>query len=185
MNIKLSKPLILVGFMSSGKSTVGCALSKELKLPFIDTDSEIEKLEGKPVVDVFLSKEEAAFRKIESEVLQKNLKKYRNQKVVMATGGGILELPLNRELISKYAYSIFLSTSFEEIAKRISKNKTYHSRLFHKGFDRKLYEKRVPIYRRAHTTIVTDSKSIDQIVNEIVSSLNSLTNLEKAVKSSA
>ena len=80
-----NKNLVLIGMMGSGKSTVGAQLAHKLKLEFIDTDKEIEKLEKKTIKKIFEISGEEYFRKIEEKVV---LEKFKLSKKVIALGGG-------------------------------------------------------------------------------------------------
>lgn len=162
------KPIALVGFMSSGKSSVGKTLAKKLNLPFVDTDEEMERIVKKPIHHYFKECDKTDFRDLESETLSKIIQQYRQKPVVIATGGGILERENNRQLLLKDCLVIHLQTSFEEIEKRILQKKSNHHVLWDKFADRALYNRRQAIYAQAHRVVLTDQKSPEEIVDEIL-----------------
>lgn len=95
--------VFLSGISGSGKSTVGRLLANDLKVPFIDTDREIEKRLGMKVEEVFRKRGEPFFRKVESEILREIIE--RNEQTVVALGGGIIERKENRKLLKKKQWS--------------------------------------------------------------------------------
>jgi len=108
------KNIYLIGMMGSGKSTVGKILSKKMKKPFIDLDSEIEKTGGKSVSEIFNGNGEEKFRQMESE----QLKQYSES--VVACGGGIVLKDENRHFIKENGIAILLTASMKELSQRLS-----------------------------------------------------------------
>ena len=107
---KTEKKLIvfLIGFMGSGKTSLGKALASQLNYQFVDSDQEIERIEGQKVKDIFEKQGEKAFRLLESKFIE-SIKEYKN--VVISTGGG---LPCHNDLIDKllnYGTVIYLDVS--------------------------------------------------------------------------
>lgn len=133
--------IFLLGFKSSGKSTLGKALAKVLGLPFWDMDELIGK-PGQPIQDVFLELGALAFRKKESEILKKLALKHQG---LVATGGGIITQAGNHRILKK-GFCVHVLTPFEKIAQRIVWQDKAH--LF---VDQKqaagLYQQRLPIFR--------------------------------------
>lgn len=157
------KSIFLVGFMGSGKSTVGKEISEKLNLPFSDTDDQIEKIYG-PIPKIFVEKGEDVFRTYETKVLEQ-LPLGR----IVSTGGGIIERDENIQVMKKNGMIIYLHASFEEIKRRIGTDP--NRPLWDEGIQKskKLYERRIPIYRKiCHKEINTDEKSIEAIVEEIL-----------------
>lgn len=112
-----SKSIALVGFMACGKSTIGKALANELGYTFIDTDAEVELLDGRPIPQIFEQDGEALFRKIETDALKRVVE---NPRTVIATGGGIVSTPENIELLKKNCFVVFLDIPFDIMAERAS-----------------------------------------------------------------
>jgi 3-dehydroquinate synthase len=114
-------PLVLTGFMGTGKTTVGRLLAEMLGQPFFDLDAEVEKHAGKSVSDFFVHQGEGAFREWESRVLGVLLK---NGHGVIATGGGTLLSEKNRARIFSQGTPILLKASTEALVRRLSGEKT-------------------------------------------------------------
>jgi len=104
------QPVMLVGFMGSGKSATGQMLSQILNLNFIDTDIELEKESGMTIPEFFLQKGEPAFRDFETRVLQKFSK---TPLSVISCGGGIVLSELNRKILKENAFVIWLKCPVE------------------------------------------------------------------------
>ncbi|WP_191860149.1 shikimate kinase [Hanstruepera ponticola] len=111
--------IFLLGYMGSGKSYVGQKLSKVLDMPFVDLDDYIEKKEGRTIEQIFNSKGEIYFRKLENACLKELIKS--NLNAVIALGGGTPCYANNMELISnsQSSKSIYLQVSIQELSKRL------------------------------------------------------------------
>ena len=109
--------VFLIGYMASGKSTLGKALAKALALPFIDLDVEIERTEGTSISEIIDSKGELHFRKIESGVLNELLEQ--NDTGVFALGGGTPVFYNHMELLNTEGETIFLDVPVGELARRL------------------------------------------------------------------
>lgn len=168
----LDRPVVLVGMMGAGKTTVGRRLAQRLLLPFADADLEIEKAAGMPVSDLFLSHGEESFRRGEAQVIARLLA---GPPLVLATGGGAVIAAATRELIRQRALSIWIKADIEVILKRATRRATRP--LLQKGDPRatllRLMEERAPFY--AEADIVIDSRpgphtrTVDAIVAAIAS----------------
>src|SRR5579875_1032216 len=98
LKLKRTPGLYLVGFMGSGKTTVGRALSDELGWPFTDIDSEIEIREGQAISQIFQERGEAAFRDLEAEAIRSHVSRIEaGHPCVIALGGGAFVQPRNWE----------------------------------------------------------------------------------------
>lgn len=113
--------IILIGAMGSGKSTVGEALAFRLGLKFIDIDREVEKQTGVTIATIFEIEGEKGFRIIEKELLNKLLKQ---EKIVIATGGGAILDMENRRAIHSSGYVIYLRAQPATLIKRLANDKT-------------------------------------------------------------
>lgn len=116
----VQKNIILIGFMGTGKSTIGHALSKSLGYPHLDSDDLIIARTGKNVSRIFANNGEEFFRDLETETLQSLCEKSHH---IISTGGGIIGRPENRELLRALGYVVWLGASPQEILKRTSRNK--------------------------------------------------------------
>jgi shikimate kinase len=113
-------PIFLVGFMGSGKSTVGSALAKKMNLPFIDSDEAIETLSHKSIAELFEAEGEAGFRQIESNWIKEN----GHRLAVIALGGGAYCSEINQSHIQKNGKSIYLSLPPAVLVERLLKDNT-------------------------------------------------------------
>ena len=123
----MKKNLVLTGMMGVGKSTIGKLLSKNLKMQFIDIDSEIEKNELMPIKNVFKKKGEKYFREIEKKI---TLKKIKEKNSIIALGGGSFEDLEVREEILENCISFWLDLNLKETALRL-KNSNVATNSFH------------------------------------------------------
>lgn len=157
--------IILVGFMGTGKSSVGRRLAKLLGWSFIDTDFEIERLTGLSVSEIFRRHGETRFRS-EERLLVRRLKEQEN--CVIATGGGTVLNPLNWEELAQSGVMITLYAPLDVIYERIGYR---NDRPLLKGDQEEIEErwaKRQPIYRQADLIIDTTDMGIDEVVQEII-----------------
>ena len=107
LNLVLNKPIVLVGLMGAGKTSVGRALARYLKIPFIDSDKEIEAAAGCSVVDIFSIYGETEFRRVEQRVIARIFDTPPSIKV-LSTGEGAFITPAVREIILNKAITIWL-----------------------------------------------------------------------------
>lgn len=160
--------VILIGFMGSGKSTVGIALSYRLQCVLTDTDKMIERKEGRSISEIFASEGEAYFRQKETELLEK-LKKEKG-KQIFSVGGGTPLRPENRKLLRELGTVVYLKASPETVYERLRGDTT---RPLLQGDDpmgkiKRLLGERGEIYREAADIIVeTDRKRPARIAGEI------------------
>jgi shikimate kinase len=108
--------VVLTGFMGAGKSSTGRRLAKLLQLPFVDTDAEIERRHG-PVAEIFSSQGEAAFRRIESDVIAEASA---GGPAVVAVGGGAVLDAANRAKLRSSSYIVHLAISARSAHRRVS-----------------------------------------------------------------
>lgn len=122
MGKKRYKNIILIGFMGCGKTTTGLRLSWKLKLPVEDTDKLIEKKAGCSISEIFARDGEAAFRKMETELLEQ-ISESRYSRI-LSVGGGTPVLPENRELLKKCGMVIYLRVKPETVYERLKGDTT-------------------------------------------------------------
>lgn len=166
LKIGMKKPnIILMGFMGTGKSSVGKRLARILGWSFIDTDAEIERLAGLSISEIFRRHGETRFRS-EERLLVKRLKEREN--CVIATGGGTVLDPHNLEELAQSGVMITLYAPLDEIYERIGYR---NDRPLLRG-DREeveeLWAERQPFYRQADWIIDTTDMGIDEVVQEII-----------------
>ena len=109
------RPIILVGLMGCGKTTVGKALSKRTGMPLLDTDAIIEEQIGKPIPQIFAEQGEAHFRALETALLRYLLYNPTPSPSIISTGGGIVVRPENRELLRKLGFTVWLNVSINAL----------------------------------------------------------------------
>jgi shikimate kinase len=157
--------VILIGFMGSGKSTVGRILADRLGWDLADTDALIEARAGSPVKDIFRDLGERTFREREAEVMAALRGRTR---LVVATGGGAPAQERNREFFSGAVAVFHLRVSL-----RVMRGRTGNDRqrpLLALGEDelQTLYESRRPLYESLGTTVETDGRTPEQVAEEIL-----------------
>ena len=163
------KNIFLVGFMGSGKSTVGKILSKKTGLKFVDIDSEIEKKEGKTIKEIFEERGESYFRNLEKEKIKKFSKK---RGFIVSTGGGLGADKENMNLMKKNGVVIWLDLSLEEVLRRCGNDK--NRPLLRQPLEnlKRLFEERKNVYSMADIHIKTEGKEPEKIAEEILEQIN-------------
>lgn len=164
--------IVLIGFMGSGKSTIGRDLAQTLSYAQIDTDTLIEKRAGKSIPRIFAEDGESTFRAFESAVLQ-GIADDQLQGHIISTGGGIITDPGNRGLLRRLGYVVWLVVSPEEIHRRTSRNR--NRPLLDNDHPeetiRTLLAERTPAYREtAHLSIETDNLTFPEVTAGIIDS---------------
>ena len=119
--LECPKPVVLVGMMGAGKTTVGRRLAPRLGLPFFDSDTEIERASGMSVSELFETHGEESFREGEARVIRRLLD---GPPHVLATGGGAVTHAETRELIKDRAISVWLRADSETLARRATRRDT-------------------------------------------------------------
>jgi shikimate kinase len=159
--------LYLVGFMGTGKSTVGRQVAKQLGFEFLDSDQEIERAQGKPVSRIFAEEGEARFRGLEREFIEHG---HPAQRCVVAGGGGLVVPPGMLELLHARGVVICLHAPIETILQRT--RHTNHRPLLQVEDPetrlRELYAQREAIYRRTGTMVLTDSRPLREIAGHVL-----------------
>jgi shikimate kinase len=113
--------IVLIGFMGSGKTTVGRELHQRLGYPLTDTDRSIEEKMGKKITEIFKEEGESAFRDFETLQLLE-LSKPTETRHIISTGGGVVIRPENRSLLRKLGYVVWLHAPEDVIFERTSRN---------------------------------------------------------------
>jgi shikimate kinase len=118
----LPKNIVLIGFMGSGKSTVGRELHLRLGYPLVDMDQVIEQRAGKPITAIFADEGEEVFRRMETDLL-KELTDPAAPPRIISTGGGVVGSAENRALLRNMGYVVWLDAPVETILERTSKSR--------------------------------------------------------------
>ena len=162
------KNIVLIGFMGTGKSTVGRRVARRLGRPFIDVDGRIIEREGRSISGIFRERGEAYFRDVESAVIAEAT---REDDAVIATGGGATLRAENVERLKARGLLVCLHADAAVIAKRVGR-RADRPLLTGEGDLRSCIEQllvqRAPAYACADVTIETAGRSMDAIVNDVL-----------------
>lgn len=164
-------PIVLVGLMGAGKSTVGRRLAERLDIPFVDADAEIERAAGRSVAEIFEAFGEEAFRDGERRVLARLLDSPEPR--VIATGGGAFIDTETRTLIRERSISVWLDADIEILVERTSRRDTRP--LLRDGDSReilmRLAAERAPLYAKADIHVKSGTGPHSRVVDAIVDAL--------------
>jgi shikimate kinase len=164
----MRRHIALVGFMASGKSTIGKRLARKLKSAFFDTDDLVVREHG-AVSDIFYNEGEPAFRRYEHAALEHVLET--GAPGVVALGGGALTLDDNQKLLKKRAYRVFIKISPEQALERLRRSRWVRPLLGPTpslAKIKELYTKRMPQYAHADYVVEADHLSTSQAVDNII-----------------
>jgi len=158
--------VVLVGFMGSGKSSVGRELARRFRAPFVDVDAWIESATGCRIRDLFAREGEPAFREREKAALREILSV---KGCVIATGGGAFVDEENRVLLRSYAPVVYLDAAVETLLERLAADL---GRPLLRGGDREevvreLLSRREPGYRTADVTVRTDGRTVEDVAGQV------------------
>jgi shikimate kinase len=161
---------ILIGFMGSGKSTLGRMLAEKLMIDFLDTDDMIEKNEKKSINEIFESKGEDVFRAMETELVQ-DLSVRRNY--VLSVGGGLPAIEGMMQKLNEMGTTIYLKVSNEELVRRLILDAEHRPLI--KGMDQKQLEVlvserltvREKFYEQAKIVLNSDHLTLDTLSNSL------------------
>ena len=166
--------LVLIGYMASGKTSIGKKLAKKINISFIDLDEYIVEHEEMSISTIFKTKGEVYFRKIETQYLEELINT--DKDFVLALGGGTPCYGNNLNVILNNSISIYLKYSLQTAYNKLSKESIKHKRPLIasisnddlKEFIAKHLFERIPFYEQANYTIRIDNKKKKEIVNEII-----------------
>lgn len=168
---KLDRPIVLVGLMGAGKSTVGRRLARRLGLPFVDSDAEIEEAAGTTAADLFERYGENDFRDGERRLVARLVD---GTVRVIATGGGAFVDPRTRQLLNERAITVWLDAPVDVLAERTGRR---DSRPLLRTGNRsatlaRLSEQRQPMYAEAHIRILSGDGAHGQVVEAIIAAVS-------------
>ncbi|WP_340107930.1 shikimate kinase [Pikeienuella sp. HZG-20] len=151
-NLRLRRPVALVGLMGCGKSTIGARLATLISAPFRDADTEIEAAAGMTIPEIFSTLGEAAFRDGEKRVIARLLA---GPPLILATGGGAYMAPETRAAISAAGVAIWLHADIDTLVNRTAKRRSRP--LLNAGDPReilaRLMAERYPVYAGAEIRV--------------------------------
>jgi shikimate kinase len=163
----MNHSIYLIGFMGSGKSTIGQEIARLLKCSWIDLDCYIEETQQMPIKDLFKQYGELYFRDLECAALEA-LSNRKNS--IVSTGGGIIVTPKNAVFL-KSQKTFYLKWEFETLFNRISQDQ---SRPLARSYEEvmHLYQSREMLYEAASWKVILgEGKSVEAIAKEIINSL--------------
>jgi shikimate kinase len=159
--------IALIGFMGTGKTSVGRLVADQLRFDYLDTDELIQTQTSRSVMDIFAKDGEPAFRALEEKVVVELASRART---VIATGGGLPVNPKNLASLKMHALVVSLWSSPEKIWERV-KNQS-HRPLLHDANPqakiRELLAAREPFYKQADVLLNTELRSVREVAQQVV-----------------
>ena len=171
-HLNLDKPIVMVGLMGAGKTSIGRALARYLGIPFVDSDKEIEKISGCSVVDIFSLYGEKEFRRVEEKVIERLLDTPPLIKVI-STGEGAFITPAVREMVLKRATSVWLKADLELLVKRTNFRHTRPQLLNTDSHQilAQLINERYDTYALANIMVETKDENIHKTLNKVLNAI--------------
>lgn len=166
-----SRPLVLIGMMGAGKSTVGRRLAARLGRHFVDADRALEERCGVPIATIFELEGEVGFRRREHAILDELMTL---PDIVLATGGGAVLADENRRLLHERGWVVYLKAAVPELWHRLRRDRTRPLLQTENPRERivQLLAQREPLYEAiAHCTVTSVHQPIDQLVEHIIDAL--------------
>lgn len=158
--------IVLIGFMGAGKTTVGGLLAEHLGMPFVDSDAVIEASEGLAVREIFATRGEAEFRRVEAATITRLLA---GPDAVLAVGGGALTTAEVRAALLGHQV-VLLDVAFEEALERVASDPGRP--MLHRPDLSGLYDRRQDDYREAaHVAVPVSGRSPREVVADVLAAL--------------
>ncbi|MDX2234653.1 MAG: shikimate kinase [Hyphomonadaceae bacterium] len=178
-SLVVERPIVLVGLMGAGKTTIGRRLAAALNLPFVDADEEIERAAGLPVAEIFARHGEPEFRRGERRVIERLLQ---GPPHVLATGGGAFMDPETRALVRATSTSVWLRAELDVLLRRVEKRDTRP--LLRQGDPRQVLERlmaeRHPQYAEADVIVDSNNLPHGAAVTQVLHALHALDRQRRA-----
>ncbi len=170
MRLLAGRPLVMVGMMGAGKSSVGRRLATRLGIPFVDADAEIEKAANASINEIFERHGEPYFRDGERRVIQRLLE---GETKVLATGGGAFIHPETRAAIKAQAISIWLKADRDVLMSRVRRrsNRPLLKTADPEATMQRLIEERYPLYAEAAIHVQSREVAHDVVIDDILAAL--------------
>jgi len=159
--------LYLVGFMGTGKTTVGRAVAHRIGFHALDSDHEIERQQGKLIPEIFAQQGEPAFRVMERDFIERG---HPAERTLVACGGGLVVQPGLLALLKSKGVVVCLHASLETILARTARHRNRPLLAVDDPEERvrTLYAAREPIYKQSGTVILTDARPLHDIVSHVM-----------------
>lgn len=162
-----NRTLVFVGLMGAGKSVIGKMSASAMKIPFVDSDQEIEKVSRMSISDLFDAYGEAEFRALEERVIKRLLQE---GPMILSTGGGAFINDRTRSIIKQRGLSVWLRAELDILWERVRKRS--HRPLLHtadpRGTLAALLDARYPVYGEADLVVQSRDVSKEKIVGEVL-----------------
>jgi shikimate kinase len=159
--------IALIGFMGTGKTSVGRLVAEQLRFEYLDTDELIQAQTGRSITDIFAKDGEPAFRTLEEKVVEELSSR---AKTIISTGGGLPVNPKNLASLKSHALVVSLWSSPEKIWERVRHQS--HRPLLHdenpEAKIRELLAARAPFYKQADVLLNTDLRSVREVAQQVV-----------------
>ncbi len=167
IDLLAGRPLVLVGMMGAGKTTVGRRLANQLGRAFLDSDDEIEKAAQMTIPEIFEQRGEPEFRAGEMRVIARVLK---DRDIVLATGGGAFANAETRGLVKAEGVSVWIKADFDLLFARVSRrsNRPLLKTANPRETLQKLIDDRYPIYAEADVTVVSRDVPQDVVASDLI-----------------
>ena len=173
----IDRPIVMVGLMGAGKTSVGRALARRLGIPFVDSDKEIEAAAGCSVVDIFSMYGEEEFRRVEQRVIERLLDTPPALKVI-STGEGAFITPAVRDMVLARALSVWLRADLDLLVKRTNSRDTRPQLL--NADSRKilgqLIDERYKTYALADITVQTRDENLRKTLAKVLDAIEDYSN---------
>lgn len=158
-----TKRIALIGLRGAGKSTLGSQLAKELHLPFVELDKEIEREAGISLSEVFLLYGQSGYRRIERRCLEKII--HAHERAVISAGGGIVSEPETYELLLSNCFAVWLKAAPEEHMERVAAQGDFRPMQGNEEAMedlRRILAAREPLYGKADVVVDTSSQAVEE-----------------------
>lgn len=170
--------IALIGFMGTGKSTVGRLVAEQLKFEFLDTDALIEQRSGKKITEIFAQHGEPAFRELEAQIV---LEFSQSTHTVISTGGGLPTNPANLKNLKQHSLVICLWAAPEHIYERVREQA--HRPLLNDPDPlskiRNLLSAREQFYKQADVLLNSDLRSAREVAQQVINQFRLVTRPRK------
>ena len=167
--------IALVGLRGAGKSTLGAALAKEMRCPFVELDLEIEREAALPLSEVFMLYGQAGYRRIERRCLDRLLE--RGDAMVVAAGGGIVSEPETYNVLLVHCYTVWIKASPEEHMSRVISQGDFRPMDGHEAAMedlRRILAAREPLYGKADAVVDTCGERLEQSLTKLTGAVAEL-----------
>ena len=173
----IDRPVVMVGLMGAGKTSVGRALARRLGIPFVDSDKEIEAAAGCSVVDIFSMYGEDEFRRVEQRVIERLLDTPPALKVI-STGEGAFITPAIRQMILDRALSVWLRADLDLLVKRTNSRDTRPQLLNtdSRKILQQLIDDRYDTYALADITVETRDENLRKTLFKVLRAIEDYSN---------